>query len=466
MNYNRFKECLCINKHNICQVGPYKIEVVLDDVHQDTHWNQLEYITKKEYKIQMCNPNRSVKELLFDFYREVGRINQHHGLLDLHKADKYYDRNNLIAPKERSILVVDMSLDEYAAIQMDYNLTSLQVLPYITKNQMKTRFMYESDIEIDKMIEKKNQEISIRRGYLDWVIKNKDKTSKAPKKLKNIDPDILEPSQYKGSYDKYPSEGAFTPKESKPVEKKAIRVLAAKMSLSDWTDNFDDMVKHIIKVYNTPFENLKRSDFILETKTYFPLDDKPDDWGVPNKYYKSVGAGYILMKKIPEFVPGLYFSLVEKDPKDLMKELYEEYHEIVSTFLVKYYDNYSKSFSTNDRGMYKYIIENTLKFYIENDAFPTADSINELKIQWFKRNTSDYAKISDTAKSKEMLTYKERRKLLEQAFAVVAERHNITNYTIIDSYELNDNMNAIVEKFRNNDKHLDDAVLPYIRSSV
>ena len=82
MNYNRFKECLCINKHNICQVGPYKIEVVLDDVHQDTHWNQLEYITKKEYKIQMCNPNRSVKELLFDFYREVGRINQHHGLLD------------------------------------------------------------------------------------------------------------------------------------------------------------------------------------------------------------------------------------------------------------------------------------------------------------------------------------------------------------------------------------------------
>ena len=172
------------------------------------------------------------------------------------------------------------------------------------------------------------------------------------------------------------------------------------------------------------------------------------------------------MKKIPEFVPGLYFSLVEKDPKDLMKELYEEYHEIVSTFLVKYYDNYSKSFSTNDRGMYKYIIENTLKFYIENDAFPTADSINELKIQWFKRNTSDYAKISDTAKSKEMLTYKERRKLLEQAFAVVAERHNITNYTIIDSYELNDNMNAIVEKFRNNDKHLDDAVLPYIRSSV
>jgi NAD+--asparagine ADP-ribosyltransferase len=172
------------------------------------------------------------------------------------------------------------------------------------------------------------------------------------------------------------------------------------------------------------------------------------------------------MTKVPEFVPGLYFSLVKKDPKDLMKELYEEYHEIVSTFLVKYYDNYSKSFSTNDRGMYKYIIENTLKFYIENDAFPTTDSINELKIQWFKRNTSDYAKISDTAKSKEMLTYKERRKLLEQAFAVVAERHNITNYTIIDSYELNDNMNAIVEKFRNNDKHLDDAVLPYIRSSV
>lgn len=469
MNYNKFKECLCVNKHNICQVGPYKIEVVLDDTRTESRWQQLEFVTKKELKICMCNPHRSVKELLFDFYREVGRINLYEKLIDVYKADKYYDRNKLIAPRERQQLVEDMTLDEWACIQMDYNLTPNIVLPFMNKNQMKVRYIHLNDKDIEGALENKNAEILMRRDYLTWVIKNKDKHVKSPKRLKSKETDAEEAiSSHSHAYEPKISNTPEDPlKTPKPVIKKPIRIIASKMNLSEWTDNFDDNVKHIIKVYTKPDEEISVDDFVLKTKEYIPLDDEPDDWGTPSLYYRGTPQGYQSMKKPPQFSPGIYFKLVEHDARKIIKELYDQYRHIVTDFLVRYYDNYRKSFSITDRDMYRYIIENGMRNFIELKQYPDKDEVEDLKKCWYAKNNQQPIKLTAHNSGNEMLTYKERRNLLQQAIKSVAEKHNIENYKIDDGYELNNAMNTIVEKYRNNDSHLDTWVLPYIiRSSV
>ena len=463
-NYQKFKERICCNKNSICTVGAYKIEIVLDESRKECCWDKLLYLMNGgECKIYMCNVNRTIAELTFDFYREVGKLYLYNKLITLHKADKYYDKMNL-SPAERTQLVEDMTVDEYAAIQMSYSFKPNDVLPFYTKNQMAARHPTFDENAINSLLEKKNDSVKIRREYLTYIFSANKKSIKLPKRERNIrlSDDIAEAKN-----GPYKSKDPILDPPPKKEERRFIRNISAKMSLSDWTNDFADNVKNIIRVYSSPFENLTTDDFHLKTKEYILLHVKPDDWDTPMKYYRlDTDGSYHQFKKIPEFIAGIYYQLVEYDESKLMKSLYDEYHGIVSTFVVKYYDCYRKSFSVKDRYMYQYIIENGLNDYIEHDIVPTSELINRLKIEYYDSINSTPSKLPTVSVG--MLSYNERRKILTEIIDLIATEHNIEKYKINFCYELNNNMNNIVDTYFSNpsDKKittkLEQMLLPYI----
>ena len=156
-SYERFKERIGCKKNNMVYITPYNIEVIMDETRRDSQWDKLQYLMSEgnEIKIFMTDPNRPADELMFDFYREVGKLFLHNKLIDLHKADKYFDKEKL-ENFERSIIVEEFTLDEYATIKMNYDFNIVDVLPLWTKSKMKSKKMDVTDIE-SKLIKKNSQ---------------------------------------------------------------------------------------------------------------------------------------------------------------------------------------------------------------------------------------------------------------------------------------------------------------------
>lgn len=456
-SYERFKERIGCKKNNTVYITPYTIEVIMDETRKASQWDKLQYLMSegKEIKIFMTDPNRTVDELMFDFYREVGKLFLHNKLVDLHKADKYFDKEKLEENFERSIIVEEFSLDEYATIKMNYDFNIVDVLPLWTKSKLKTKNLDTSDIET-KLI-KKNSEVTARREYLSYIFKANKKNVKLPKSERNVRMD--------DKYDKPLLEAV-----PKPEVRKPIRNISKKMSLSDWSNDFTTNMREIIRVYaRTPLEELTKDDFVISLKDYIPLDVKPEDWDKPMRYYKHDSDGYHQFKKVPEFIPGLYYKLIEYDEKQVIKELYDEFHSVVSNFVVKYYECYRTSFHIDDRYMYQFIIENGLRDYINMDEVPDNEKIQRLKRQYHESKEHHSGRI--TVIDPTMMTYKERRTLLDKIICEVALNKHIDKYRVNDGYDLNNQMNNIVSRYLANNNKIDSAIegmlMPFIiRSSV
>lgn len=403
--YENFKRRLDIGEDNICHIDIFDIEVILDESSHFIKWDEDYYETTKKYRIIITDPNRSAAELLFEFFREVGRIclYQNNKYTDLHKADRYYDKNDLLSPLPREELVKDMTLDEFAAHQLDYIIKPLVVLPNATKLYMKSLFPLESELGIHALVEKKNIILSIRREYLKYVTKLNKTSSKVPKKLRighmNIGSSVNEEIRENRKILKEVSlmeKEAEIKKEEKKATKSEIRIIAEKMKIPVLSDSFDTVIRVIIDTYG----------------------------GSDTKH-----------------------------------------HKITSSFVVPYYLKLRRSFSTNDRNMYQFIITNVLKSYVENKTEPTEEIIKALKEEYMNKD-KHYSHLPQMNNVK-LMSYNERRNVLMEIIKNIADKNDIKHYTINDNYELNNRMNEVVELYGASpmDKRIETIILPFIVKS-
>lgn len=400
--YENFKRRLDIGDDNICHIDMFDVEVILDESSHFIKWDEDYYETTKKYRILITDPNRSAAELLFEFFREIGRIclYQNNKYTDLHKADRYYDKNNLLSPLPREELVKDMTLDEFAAHQLDYIIKPLVVLPNATKLYMKSLFPLESELGIHALVEKKNIILSIRREYLKYVTKLNKTSPNVPKKLKigymdigsSVNEEIRENRKILREVSIMEKE-AEVKKEEKKANKSEIRIIAEKMKIPVLSDSFDTVIRVIIDTYGN-----------ADTK----------------------------------------------------------HHKITSSFVVPYYLKLRRSFSTNDRNMYQFIITNVLKSYVENKTEPTEEIIKALKEEYMNRD-KHYSHLPQMNNVK-LMSYKERRNVLMQIIKNIADKNDIKHYTINDNYELNNKMNEVVELYGASptDKRIETIILPFI----
>lgn len=401
--YENFKRRLDINENNICKIDSFEIEVVINESITHTKWDQEYYETMKKFRIYITDPNRSTAELLFEFFREVGRICLHlNKYTDLHKADRYYDKNNIVSPISRIELVTDMTLDEFAAHQLDYIIKPQIVLPSATKLYMKSLFPLESELGIIALVKKKNILVSIRREYLLYVTKLNKTSPKVPKKLRindlvstSVNEEIKENRKILREVSMMEKE-AENKKEEKKSAKSDIRIIAEKMKIPVLSDSFDTVIRVIIDTYGNS-----------DTK----------------------------------------------------------HHKITSSFIVPYYLKLRRAFSTNDRNMYQFIITEILRAYVEDNKFEiTEDTIKGLKEQYMNKDKHYSCLPKNNLK---LMSYNERRNILMTIIKNIADKNNIKNYKINDNYELNNKMNEVVELYGNSptDKRIETLILPFIVKS-
>jgi hypothetical protein len=429
--YEKFKQRVGCRKDNTVYITPYTIEVIPDDMRKATQWDKLQYLMSegKVIKIFIAEPNRSVDELTFDFYREVGRFLMYKQLIDTYDPEKYFKRSSVKSQYAKTDSILEeMALDKYATEQMAFKFNIKDIMG----NQR--GYGYEK----------------LRKEYVEYLFKYNKKTP--PKRTERVD----------SIYDK-----PILEMEPKKEHRKLIRNLSKKMGLSDWSNDFATNVKEMIRVYaKTPIEELTIDDFVISTNQYVKLLDEPDDWNTPMKYYIKTGDNeYHQFKKIPPFVEGVYYELIKYDEKDIIKTQYDKYHDLVSKVIVKYYDCYKSSFSIEDRYMYQFIIETSLSEY-EGKNIPNAEIIAEMKQSYYnsKHSPNTTSKVAST-----MMSYNERKTLLDKIICEVALNNHIFNYVINEGYDLNNRMNDIVSTYEANKKEINSTiekmVLPFIKRS-
>lgn len=191
----------------------------------------------------MGDPARSVNELLFDFFREVGRICLYHKEISLHKADKFYDKNEWSSIVPRDELVTDMTLDEFAGAQLSYTFKPLSVLPNATKLSVSSTMELGNEELVKTIVEKRNSVLALRREYIKYFSDVNKTSSSAPKKLAiGGKPATTTP---KPSLEF----GDIKPPVKQETIKSEIRILAEKLGIKCLTNNFDDCIRLIMDTY-------------------------------------------------------------------------------------------------------------------------------------------------------------------------------------------------------------------------
>ena len=453
-SWDAFRERLMIKENNTCIVGPYLIHVGVDDTLRQSMWDRITYEVERKHKITMTSPNRPVEELLFDFYRQVGRIALYQNQISRSQADLYYDRKKL-AVMNRATIVEDMTLDAFAMAQMEYAFKTPKVLPFMTMTKYKTLHTLESDVMLEKMMSHFNEDIQIRRDYIDYCYKLFKK--KPDKSIINKAKD----NDMRADLKDFASEEGYGGQKKSTPEKKIVSIVK-KMSLLHWGQNFDSNLKHMIKIFTNDFDLVSNSDFVVYTDKYIVLYDEPEDWLKGAYYRKNPDGTYTRMKKVPDFEKGIYYRHEKIDERVLIKQVYDKYRPLFLRYIVPLYNKYNNVLSVNERCRYQFIIENILSEFNVTGEMPSEESIRILNEKYESSTTSSVRKAPSTH-----MTYKERKKILDTVVNSVAEKNCIIPYTITDEYSLNNNMNKIVEEWDSNhniNRTIESMVLPYIRS--
>ena len=442
MNYKKFKDIIGCSPNGRAYIGTYDIAVTLDLERNKCEWDKSEYLLSGKYRIYMTETSRSLNELLFDFYREVGRISLHHKFIDCAKADRYYDKNRIVAPFERAPLVEDMTLDEFAAIQMQYSAKPHMVLPYATMVTMKIMYPLEKDpTKLKKILSMINESIFIRRHYLEYVFEMNKKSLKVPKRLRINGPTIdnydddqrpkltgRKAWEAVDSLNEWAAEMGYS-KDNKIVDnvKKPIQTIMEKMHLYDRGSDFDTNIRIVIRSYGRPIAQISTEYFNIKIKKKKDDDDNPEI------------------------------------PIDKIKTYYNKYHDIVHDFVMPLYDKYKAEYKPENRNRFKAVIEKGLIDFLDGKGIPTENAITNIMKEHDEKENNNIMRPKTT----ELKTWKERHQILQQIIADVAERYNIGDYIIRDEYELNNKMNQIIDLYtvNANSHKIDDMVLPFLARS-
>ena len=415
------------SKDERCHVDTFKITIEPSGNVLKALWDEDLYKMTREYKIYM-NPGRMLSQMYFDFYREIGRIKLHHNTIGCHRADKWFNVNDVVAPNTRESLVIDMTLDEFAAHQLQYLLPLEKLLDYTDMEQMTALYPNELTDKLDKLVTIHNMEIDIRRCYIQWIIRNSKKTNKKPVNLKisHEGEEIMSNA--------YETKIIETDKKETPSK---IQEVMRKMSLNSWTKNFDANIKEMIRVYASPLAELTEDDMILKTESYIPLEDKPEDWETAkDKYFRINDGRYQGMRKMPKFEKGMYYRHIKYDVKDLIEDEYNMYHKIVVSFVVPYYKKYVKTFRSDERNMYQYIITRALSAYIESTIEePTDIRINNYVAEWENSQRPDIVSSGVGDKTK-MMSFNEKKRVIDIIAEKICDKYGILEYEFKEGYLL------------------------------
>lgn len=355
------------------------IEIFLDcdDSSSKSYFDEEVFENDGDYVIHLTGLNRSVRELLFDFYHQVGHIFIKKGYLDTMAAsiwlkDSGYGVSNM------TIILSEMACDAYAMKELAYVGTAYRLIPALTDNEIRSKYPTLSDDEIMILTKQENLDISVRRRYLNYLI------------AKYSDRDDDEDISGIPLRDRM-----FNEKE----KNKRRRKQSPKMSLRDARDT---LLEYAI-AYDIDVTEIKTStSLIAEVMEDMNIlhDNKISFENACNTIIQAITS------------PSIHSNLfIHKKGNPQPSDMRRIYKDVVKEFLIPQYKQYKETINANKRNEIKYIIEHGLKRSTITKTTPTQTEINNYKNEF---NGTDDTSLNIHKASIGMLSYNDKVRIAKQ----------------------------------------------------
>lgn len=431
------------------------LEMDEKDKDHSSYYDRSYFNLTGDHLIHINNLGRSTKELLFDYYHEIGHILVDKNLLNDKKIREWLDTHSEYKSVVNGDLTIEMMCDAHAAKNLGYDFTVAKMLPFkkVTSEQKLHPDASEQDIKI--YVQSTNNTLTVRRKYLEYLISEYAPLT-PPKKKKsdgNAEWSALSSTSKKimprfrvHQIVKELAEGCGIDTEPETFrEQTAMQLAMTRMRITfSSRDDFQTLVTRTINA----IKGNTNSMFNIPQHKYVLVREKPDNWETNyTKYYRFDDklSAFMLINKLepevdengktkldenglPKQTRPLFGNNVYRQEKvNVQKEIDKlklRYKRLVEDFLEPKFEEYKKLIHISDRNMMQFIIEQCMVKHLEGDL-PTMSEIASMKDEYRGVKTVNNAVKSSTVG---MLSYKERVKIAK-------ENHKILPNESMEEYD-------------------------------
>jgi len=302
------------------------------------------YATTGEWLVHVVNPARPLKELLFDFYHEVGRIFLKKGFIDTTKPSIWLDKVQC-GVSSRQYIMPEMACDGYAISELEYSGNIPKLIPNVKKSTIMMQHQDASAEDIDRYLYEVNNDLSVRREYLRWLISENAVFSSVDTRTMPLR-DVI-------NFDTSPIKNS----------KKKISRYAAYNILDELAESVGiktSTVAGLQKAKTLMMENLDKIGI-----SYSPAMEFNQ---LCDRLIKAITS---------ENINTNYFTINNKNGEiDVARVAYKT---IVEDFIVPWTAKFKDQYRVIDRNETRYVIERVLNYYITAKQYPSQEYIAELQ---------------------------------------------------------------------------------------
>lgn len=392
-----------------------------------------------DWLVHIVKTKRPLKELLFDFYHEVGHIFLKKGFIDLVKPSMWLDKVQC-GVSSREYIMAEMACDGYAISELEYSGNIPKLLPMIKKQSIINKHKDATAKDIDRYLYEVNNDISVRRRYLQWLISENSVLGGADPKIMHSKDDINLSSLPNKKATKPPrhvvwnvvkemaeSVGIDTSIGSGlPKSRTLMMINLDKIGISYSSEaEFSELCDRLIRAITS--ENISMSYFNIDDHRFVEVTSEPSDWKKNfTKYYyydkklktylkytqKTFSETNIETKDdiiddiingkadssldktvessvdkketttvVPEFdiVKTNVYKKVSVNTKKEAEKIRDTYKTIVKDFIIPWTAKFKDQYRVTDRNETRYVIERVLNYYITTKRYPSQEYITELQ---------------------------------------------------------------------------------------
>lgn len=409
-----------------------------NDIKEKPFLDEDYYTRSGEFMICMNSTERTIKELLFDFYHEVGKIMLKVGGINVEEPTAWLKKNQYKV-SNKSNIVQEMACDIYAGERLDYNVTLTKVLPLVRLDKYKASHKGIDNEAAKEEVICLNEDIKVRRKYLNLKISEANsiklhdmlnRSSTAPTKplasLDNYNPEKARKSRANKNTEILvalaESFGIDTGRTfddkgnviDKPVKQTTMQEILFKIGITySSNEDWSCLCNRLIRAITSPHIDQSLWYNISEVK-YVSVYNEPEDWNTNyHNYYRKDPKGiyiHIGGYTAPSFSD---FAVYRKKNNNNTKEIIsrkEKYGYVVRNFVVPYYKKYCGAFRANERNNIAYAITCGLDSYISTGLIPTEEDVNKYIAIYTRRNDIEKSVRSGAAGK---MSYNERIKMMK-----------------------------------------------------
>jgi hypothetical protein len=318
--------------------------VQIDNDAESSYLDTEYYATTGEWLVHVVNPTRPLKELLFDFYHEVGRIFLKKGFIDTTKPSIWLDKVQC-GVSSRQYIMSEMACDGYAISELKYSGNIPKLIPNVKKSTIIMQHQDASAEDIDRYLYEINNDLSVRREYLRWLISENTVFSGVDTRTMPLK-DVI-------NFDTLPIKNSKN-KISRYAAYNILDELAESVGIKTAT------VANLQKAKTLMMENLDKIGI-----SYSPAMEFNQ---LCDRLIKAITS---------ENINTNYFTINNKNGEiDVVRIAYKT---IVEDFIIPWTAKFKDQYRVTDRNETRYVIERVLNYYITTKQYPSQEHITELQ---------------------------------------------------------------------------------------